>query len=194
MWSTKAKHSWKAKRLTRSTVQKSKTKYCSFTNDGKNWKYSPRDYTSGKWAKRGIFCTTVEPSLRTPVNTHSSFRTVLYPYVMKMSWKFICLIVYSKYSIVLTTTFQKKLSTEFLMQQKHREAGDKTLVFVIHRCRGAVASPREQQIDIYITWIMQMRREIAARGQSTNPVAIKDEIKQHEVSVLVRFVILFLTR
>ena len=83
---------------------------------------------------------------------------------------------------------------KFLKQQKHRKAGDKTLAFVIHRCRGAVASPREQQISICISWIMQMRREIAARGQGTNPVVIKDEIKQHEVSVLVRFVISFLTR
>ena len=74
------------------------------------------------------------------------------------------------------------------------ETGDKTFVFLIHRCRGAVASPREQQIDIYITWIMQIRREIAARGQGTDPVAIKDEIKQHAVSVLVRFLISLLTR
>ena len=96
------------------------------------------------------------------------------------------------YSIVLTTT----ISSELLRLQKYMyyKACDKILVVVIYRCRGAVASPREQQIEIYITWIMQIRREVAARGQTTNPATIKDEIKQHEVSVLVRFVISFLTR
>lgn len=40
-----------------------------------------------------------------------------------------------------------------------------------------------------------MRREIAARGQSTNPADIKEEIKEHEVSrVLVQFAVSFLTR
>ena len=34
-----------------------------------------------------------------------------------------------------------------------------------------------------------MRREIAARGQSTDSVVIKDEIKQHEVSVSAWFAV-----
>lgn len=58
------------------------------------------------------------------------------------------------------------------------------VIFVIDRCRGGVVSPREQQIDIYITWILQMRREMAARGQSTSPADIKREIAEHEVSII----------
>lgn len=119
------------------------------------------------------FSWTVELSWHTPVNT--VFLSLSFKDVFNIS------------SIFLTTL----ISSGFLRQQKY---WDKSLVSVTYRCRGAVSSPREQQIDIHITWIMQIRREIAARGQSTNPVTIKDEIKQHEVSVLVRFVIAFLTR
>lgn len=58
-------------------------------------------------------------------------------------------------------------------------------ILILHSCRGAVVSPREQQVDIYITWIQQMRRDIAARGQSTDPANNQREIKEHEVTILI---------
>ena len=42
-------------------------------------------------------------------------------------------------------------------------------------------SPREQQIDVYIVWIKQLRGEISTRGHSNDPEVIKKEIKEHEV-------------
>ena len=54
-------------------------------------------------------------------------------------------------------------------------------VCLIFRCRGSVVSPREQQMDVYIVWIQQMRGEISTRGHSKDPEVIKKEIKEHEV-------------
>lgn len=51
----------------------------------------------------------------------------------------------------------------------------------IIRCRGAVVSPREQQIDTYIIWIKGIRSEMATRGYSDDPARIKNEIIEHEV-------------
>ena len=42
-------------------------------------------------------------------------------------------------------------------------------------------SPREQQIDVYIVWIQQMRSQISTRGHSKDPEVIKREVKEHEV-------------
>lgn len=42
-------------------------------------------------------------------------------------------------------------------------------------------SPREQQIDVYIMWIQEMRGEISTRGHSKDPAVIKKEIAEHEV-------------
>lgn len=49
------------------------------------------------------------------------------------------------------------------------------------RCRGALVSPREQQIDIYNSWIQQMRSEISKRGRSQSQTEIRREIDEHEV-------------
>ena len=51
----------------------------------------------------------------------------------------------------------------------------------IIRCRGAVVSPREQQIDTYIIWIKGIRSEMATRGYSGDAARIKNEIIEHEV-------------
>ena len=42
-------------------------------------------------------------------------------------------------------------------------------------------SPREQQIDVYILWIREMKSEIGTRGHNSDPAQIKKEIKDHEV-------------
>lgn len=51
----------------------------------------------------------------------------------------------------------------------------------VRRCRGAVVSPREQQIDAFILWIKKTGGAISTRGRNRDPEVIKKEIKEHEV-------------
>ena len=51
----------------------------------------------------------------------------------------------------------------------------------VRRCRGAVVSPREQQIDTLILWIKRAGGAISTRGRNRDPEVIKKEIKEHEV-------------
>ncbi|XP_068690393.1 utrophin-like [Montipora foliosa] len=51
------------------------------------------------------------------------------------------------------------------------------------RCRGAVVSPKEQQIDAYIVWIQKTGGAISTRGRNKDPEVIKKEIKDQEVTM-----------
>ncbi|XP_067048762.1 dystrophin-like isoform X1 [Acropora muricata] len=60
---------------------------------------------------------------------------------------------------------------EILLQRLHK------------RCRGAVVSPREQQIDTFILWIKRAGGAISTRGRNRDPEVIKKEIKEHEATL-----------